>query len=334
MKNSFSLSGSVFLGLLYFALNTGCTDITEFDNLVCGTITVYSEDFTVVAQLQGIEEARKLLIYPGFVFVVKGDGYIDKYSSETLELLGSYKIGQPSPAGYYHCAFSPSESSLYVVGSVGNIIEVSIPDCSVVDDFNVCASPVHISASNTNPAYLYISSGTSNTVWAVKASTNNPVDSWEFPGGITCIEASESDTTLVSTEYGTYRLQFLTAGGLTAIGQLSECLLAIEYFPWYECFAAVNAYQIGIVKTVIDPATLLPFMFFGYEFSIEGYNHILACDNDRYAYVLSYLGENMSRIVKYDMAWEQIVEQFDLNGIPLDMDVSGSGLIYVLTMEN
>lgn len=334
MKKSSWFVRSIFPWLILFCLHAGCTDLTEFGNLVSGTLTVYSEDFSVVAQLQGIEEARNLLIYPGYVFVVKGDGYIDKYSSETLELLGSYKIGQPSPAGYSHSAYSPSENSLYIVGSVGNIIEVSIPDCSVVDDFNVCPSPFHISASNTSPAYLYVSDGSSNAIWVVRAINNNPVDSWVFPAGITCIEASESDTTLVGTELGTYRLEFLPSGGLTGVYQLTESLLAIDYFPWDHNFAAVTGQSIGIVEIIIDPVTLLPALFFGYDSYIEGYNYVLACDIDRYAYVLSYLGENTSRIVKYDMTFHEISEQFEFSGIPLDMDVSGSGLIYVLTMEN
>lgn len=334
MKKSICFLRCIFLGLLFFSLITGCADITEFDNLICGTLTVYSENFDVVKQIQGIEEARQLLVYSSYVFVVKGDGYIDKYSSETLELLGSYKIGQPSPAGYSHCAFSRGKSSLYIVGSVGNIIEVSIPDCSVVDEFSVCSSPFLISASKTNPAYLYVSDGASNTVWVVKASNNSLVDSWRFPGGITCIEASESDTTLVGTEFGTYRLEFLSSSRITGVYQMPYEFTAIDYFPWNNSFAAVTEDYIGIIEIAIDPATLLPALFFSFKSPIGGYNHILACGNDRYAYAVSYMGENFSRIVKYDMVSHEIAEQFDFSGVSLDIDVSGSGLIYVLTMEN
>lgn len=334
MRRSFCFLRIIFPGFLFFSVFTACTEITEFDGLVCGTLTVYSEDFAVVGQVQGIEQARKLLVYPGYVFVVKGDGYIDKYSSETLQLLGSYKIGQPSPAGYFQCTFSPRESSMYVVGSVGNIIEVSIPSCLVVDDFSVCASPSEISASSTSPAYLYVCDGASSTIWIVKASSNITMDSFKLPAGILSIEASESDTTLVGTDVGTYRVEFLVSGGLTAVHQLPVKLVSIKYFPWYGNFAAVSEGAIGIVEVVVDPGTLLPALTFNYQRLIQGTSHLLAGDNDRYAYVLSYMGENMGIIEKYDMAFHEISERVNISGIPLDMDVSGSGLIYVLTMEN
>ena len=318
---------------------TGCTNIAEFDSLVEGTLTVYTEDFAVVGQIQGIEEARQILVYPGYVFVLKGTGYIDKYSSDNLEFLGSYKIGQPSPAGYSRLAYSPNEQTVYVIGPQANIIEISIPECLVVDEFIVCSAPSILSASSTSPAYLYVGDGASSTVWAVRGSSNIPVDSWVFPAGLICIEASEIDTTLVSTEVGVFAMEFLVSGGLRAHQVITSDCVSMEHFPWYGNFAAVtpgggiSPPRIRTIEIEFDPELMEDAFFFSAGKSLQGSNHILGCDSDRYAYVVSYLGGGVSRLVRFDMAFQDIDNEFDLSGVALDMDVSGSGLIYLLTME-
>lgn len=315
---------------------SGCTDITEYENLTSGVLTVYTENFEVLKEVHGIEEARQILVCPGFVFVITGEGTIEKYDSETLELLGSYMIGQPSPAGYYLSAFSPRESTLYVIGSLGNVIEVSIPGCSVVDEFSVCSSPTKISVSNTAPAYLYVSDGLTNNIHVIRCSTNTPAGSRELVGGILCIEASESDTVLVGTELATYLLYFRSSGELysSASGTAGGDFRDLEYFPWYNAYAAVRSSSLGVLEFIEDPDLHIMILTWGGEYSIAGTNHLLSCDPDRYYYVVSIIDNNIFRIVQYDMAIRNISSQIDVNGIPLDVSVSGSGLIYVLSLEN
>lgn len=325
---------SVFLCSLLVSLFGGCSEITEFENLASCTLTIYSQDFTVLKQIQGIEEARSLVVYPGLVFILRGNGYIDKYDSETLELIGSYPIGQSSPTGYSNVTYCSSKGSIYVVGALGNIIEVSVPDCQVVDDFSICPWPSMLSVSRTSPAYLYVVEGSSSKLWAVKCSSNSTVGSWTSSSGIVSVEASDSDTTLLSTDMGTYMMEFQTGGGFTSRYLQYSTYLDMEYSQWYHHFAVVGAESIGLIGIVIDPVTLLPIMETIDSQPIEGAGHLLSCDDDRYAFLASYMGENIIRMVKYDMALYTISELFETSGIPIDMEVSGSGLIYLLSMED
>jgi hypothetical protein len=303
---------------------------------VNGVLTVYTEDFEVLNELHGLQEARQIFLYPGFVFVITGEGFIEKFDSETLELLGSYMIGQPSPAGYSLCAFSPRENTLYVTGSLGNIIEVSIPDCSVVDEFTVCSSPTGISATNTYPAYLYVIDGSTNTVLVVRCSTNTLAAYKEIVGETFCIETSESDTTLVGTEVGCCVLCLSPSGALyTSNPQaLNSEFHELEYFAWSGVFAAVTSGTLGVIEVIEDPELHTPAIAWDPVVSIAGTYHMLACDQNRYCYVASYLGNSVFRLIQFDMTFRCVTDQIDIIGNPLDFAVSGNGLIYVLSQEN
>jgi len=75
-----------------------------------------------------------------------------------------------------------------------------------------------------------------------------------------------------------------------------------------------------------------------FEFSpiatIGGDSHLLEIDPDReYAYVLSYTGENTSRLSAYNYVSRTFEMEVDIPGQPLDLEISDTGIIYLLTTD-
>ena len=67
---------------------------------------------------------------------------------------------------------------------------------------------------------------------------------------------------------------------------------------------------------------------------IEGEIHYICTDVfGDYAYVLSYLGDNTSRLICYNCTYFNIESQVDLQGYPIDLEMSPGGTLLVLTTE-
>ncbi len=67
---------------------------------------------------------------------------------------------------------------------------------------------------------------------------------------------------------------------------------------------------------------------------IFGDIHYMCVEPDgSHAYILSYLGDNASRLISYNCSSYLIESQVDLRGYPLDLDISPGGTLLVLTAE-
>ena len=60
--------------------------------------------------------------------------------------------------------------------------------------------------------------------------------------------------------------------------------------------------------------------------------HYMYAESDgSHVYVLSYLGDDISRLVAYNCSDYFIESQIDLQGFPLDLEISSGGTLLALT---
>ncbi len=325
---------NVFLSSIFLAL-AGCTDITEYDVLVEASIIVYDSDLQIVRQADGFREARSILTVPGYVLILTSEGRILKLDSQSLEIVETVLIGESGATGYSTFAESPTEGTIYVIGPLSTIYEIKLATLEVLDTFNACLSPSCIASSNTYPSYTFIGDGSTNSVLIYRSSTNNYIDTWISPsGGINAIATSHSDTTLIATEYGVSAIIMDQLFGIQYLFPSEELIDDFVYFPWYDLYVCCN--NLGEVFTMYwfyDPLTPdSPTLVSSNDLELSGLSFMLDCDQDRYAWILSYQGEGVSRLYRFDPVLEA-VESTDVAGAPIDLTCSGSGLVYVLSME-
>jgi hypothetical protein len=327
------LLAGCFSGLL--VVIAGCTNLTEYDMTYnAGLYVISAEDFTVTETVPGIEGARSLLLYPGNVFVVSTEGIIYRYDAETLELVDQNQIGSPSAAGYSDAILCTLKNTAYIIGSYGEILELSLPECTVVDQFSACLSPVQL-ALGAGSSYLFVADGPSNRVFQVKINGNKTGDNVNLFSSIRCMAPFQNpDSMLVSTAEGLYLVSVLNTTNLRSVrleGIQPFALLAAV--PDDTVFIGAKDNTIGMfdaISTEIPPAP----SFFGTA-SFTGIPFSLAIANDwQHAYLLVYMaGVNSSRLISYNRSSMSIDRELDIPGYPLDLKVLGGETVYVLTTE-
>ena len=308
-----------------------CTDITEHEiAFKAGLHIISSEDFSTIKTITDMVGARCLLVYPGNVFVASTEGTILRYDSESMELLEEYLVAAPSPVGFSDMVFSSLENTAYLIGSLGMILEINLPDCTVLDEFNVCQSPVKL-ALGPGSEYLFVADGPLNKIYQVAIVNNKPHDSVSIYYTIKCMEPFQNpDSLLVGTSDGPCLIEVLSSSTIRyVIYGLDIPFMALSAVPNDSIFVGVTNYSVGI----FSPTVLLEENFYG-GVSIEGNIDFIAMGHDwQHAYVLSYLGDNTSRLVSYNYRFHTISQEVEIPGYPLDLEVSGNGVIYALTTE-
>ena len=328
---------SVILPVLIFLV--GCHKISEVEEPLGGGLHVISaQDFATVNYISDIPGARSLLIYPGNIIIASTDGVVYRYDSESMTLVDVYNVGSPSLSGFTKMAFNPDGNSAYLIASNGQIVEISLPDCSLTDVFSVCQSPVTIAVAPGLPSHLYVADGPTNTIHQVSTSNNSILASEESLFNIQCIEAGwVADNILVGTSHKLTLLQEIGPGSIiltSATISGTENTYAIASIPYDSAFVLVSESGIGVLEFFEDPGPGAPFASIAHSVELEGSNHFMAIGTDwQHAYVLSYMGDFTSRLTSYNYAFNQIDQQVDIPGFPLDIKTTSSGNIYVLTYE-
>ncbi len=327
-----AISAVLFAAVICSILFLGCTDLTEYEMAFkAGLHVIAPEDFTIINTISDIPGARCLMVYPGNIFIASTEGLIYRYDSETLELVEAYQVALPSPAGFSQMVYCSLKNTAYLIGSQGKILEVSMPQCTVIDEFTVCQSPTKL-ALGPSSEYLFVADGPSTRVHQVSIDNNQTYDNYKTNYNINCMEPFHNpDSMLVGT-----------SGGLSFIEVLSPMSLRGVYMASggsYTALAAIPNDSLFVYVTGSSLGTMNPFPPFqpsqkGTSVLIEGTAHIIAMGQDwQHAYVLSYLGDNTSRLISYNHRFTETPQELDIPGYPLDLKVSGSGVIYVLTTE-
>jgi len=336
----------VVLGLMLPVITvSACVDVTEFDMTYDSGLSVISPvDLSLVASFPDMINPRCIMLYPGTVFAASTEGTVYRFDAESYTLTGEYNVGVSSPAGYTQMVFSPVENTAYIIGSMGRLLELSIPECQVIDEFTLCSSPVEMAVTAGVLGYLWVVDGTSNTVYQVDIGTNQSHHSISFPGYCTikCIEPSGyyQDSLLVGTSLITYKLEALSEGGIRAtyVPDLFQSCVSLCSIPYDSNFVAVVGnypYVIGELCAYDDSFYIDPPPRFYNTDQLTGDNVITAAANDyKHVYALSYLGDGVSRLSSYSYIAPYGINGYaDFQGYPVDMKVSESGNIYVLTYE-
>lgn len=322
-----------FAGVIVFS---GCTDITEFDTAFNGQLHIISSgDLSTMNTISGISGARSLLIYPGNIFIASTEGVVYRYDSETLAFVGEYLVDSPSPAGFFQMAMDQSAGIAYLIGANGKIVKFSLPDCIVQDVFSACQSPVALAVAPGSPSYLYVGDGPTNTINQVSTSSNMALASHDLENPIKSIAVGLfADSIIVGTSGGIFLVEELGAGNLrVVIGGGSGCS-SIDDIPNDTIYVVTTANSVGVLRFYKDPAPGDPSAEILGRVEIEGISHFVAAGNDwQHSYVLSYIGDNTSRLISYNHVFFRIDQQVEVPGFPLDLKVSGSNVIFALTYE-
>lgn len=318
------------------AMLHGCTDLTEFDSAIKGGVNIFSAmDLSTVHTVQDIEGARSLCVIPDGFLVATTRGIVNRYDIDSYQKTGSFAVGNPSPSGFFEMEYSSSESSVYLIGSLGQIIELHIPDMEVLDNFSVCETPVDIEIATGIP-YFYVAGANSYRIYEIRTQTNTVTRSVTLPSSPTCMAIDQSqDTILVGTLAET---ELVSTGG-TGMRQRTmdqfPRILAVETIRGDTTLCAVFHSSTDIIAIIYSyfPEFLSSSGDWFGKGSIEGDTHYMCTDDSgSHTFVLSYLGNNTSRLVSYDNEIGFIDDQLDLPGYPMDLEY-GDGKLLVLTTE-
>ncbi len=132
----------------------GCTDLTEFDHALLGGIKIVSTpDLSVIHTIGNISGARSVCSLQDCFIVATMEGTLIRFDLESYQQTGSFSIGSPSSSGYFEMEYSPLESSVYIIGVLGQIVELHVPDMEIMDSFSVCETPVDIEVASGKPYF-------------------------------------------------------------------------------------------------------------------------------------------------------------------------------------
>ena len=309
--------------------------MTEYNLAIdAGLYVLSSTDFSQINSLSSISNASALLIYPGNIFILSTDGVINRFDSSTLEKTGEFAIGSPSPAAYSEIEYCSVKNSAYIIGSLGKIIEISLPDCTIIDEFSVCESPVLL-LNGVGSRYLFVADGPSSRIHQVAIDGNIKKDNVFLYYAILSMASCENpDSFAVGTSDGLNSVEVLGPASLRTMRLTSERMSysAMEAILNDTLFVGMRDNSVGVIDVFHHEPMPGPSFYDGEN--IPGSSFSVAMGNDmKHAYVLSYIGDNTSRLTSYNFRFAEEPMELDIPGYPLDLKVSGNGDIYVLTTE-
>lgn len=308
-----------------------CKSITELDSAFKGEVAVLSSDLTVAGVISISDGPGSILVYPGHILVATIEGIVLDYDSESLEKIGEYQVGPPSPSGYSEMIYSPVKGAVYLLGSYGNILELDLPDCTVTDMFSVCQMPVHLANGGPDSPYIFVSDGGTNKVIRILTSTNVPSGSLNFNKSIRTMAPMDEDNMIVATGDKTEIIYELAAGYLISIPMYPEEAQGIAPIWNSEKTVAVFSGNIGIMYFHLNPDSTQYIWSFDQTCPVEGSSFLLRCNEIMHAYVVGYTGGGECLLSSYDYTTGNIIHQVELNGFPIGLEVSQAGNVFVLT---
>jgi len=329
--------------LLSLILLCSCTDLTEFKSAIeAGVHVIDSSDLSLIGSVTGIDGARSLCLVPGSFLVASTEGSVSFYDLETLAHERTSQVDFSSPAGFSRMIYSPMENSVYLIGSLGKIIEINAQTGEVIDAFSICESPIDLLMAGNNRPYLYVADTAAERILEVRIETNGVSRFCQMLSAPRAIaEDHRPDTMFVVTLESADILSTKGAGViyrrtldnsmpfLAAADMPDDTVLcAVMRAPYTDMVVTIPAYFPSSMPKQQD------YQIWTGPVALEGDMHIIRTGADRtHAYVLSYLGNSVSRLSSYNYNTYSLDGQMDLSGYPMDLTVSVTGEILVLTTE-
>ena len=324
-------------------MGSACSEITEYSSTVAAGMNMYdSETMSWAGSFPAPVSAKAIFIMDNSIYFTCSDGYIRSYHTVEQVMLEEAMIGQPSSTGYSLMAYNPLRESLYVNGSTGNILEISIPDCQVTGEFAVCASPVLMEVTSGTPGYLWVVDGVENSISQVHLETSGYCGSLSYPeiSQIRDIAASVyNDSLLIGTSKGFFCLSSSHPGVFRSayiVGFDKACASLIS-IPGDSNFVAVldwNGMKIGEMWAYTDSTFLFPPPRFYNSETVDGNLFITASGTDSSAVYLLAGGCDYGTVLSIYTTGEDygIHQSVEVPGEPLDVK-EYNGVIYALTYE-
>ncbi len=315
----------------------GCHDPVEYDTSAeSGVVKIRVSDVSIAGNVGGIEDGRALcsLGNTGFL-VASGSGELYRFDSEQMTLDTAFAVGYGSGSGYGDMVV-PKPGSVYLIGSAGRILEVSLQSSSVVDQFDAGPLPTALCASSSDQRF-YVADGSDRRIREVDSESNTvlrqtpPLD--QTPVAITTESfldeyllacCSDDEGSVGRITLGTFNPGYVYLGsecsGISAFP--ADSAWAVTHPAWF----ADNG-SVSICKSFLMPdvATV----------QITGHpTDICSVPGTVFFFVLSYLGDGMSRVSAVDYVDEEIVGEVDVPGFPWDITSHANGeFVLVLTSD-
>lgn len=328
----------IFAAAVLLAL-FGCTDLTEFDHALKAGINIISpQDLSVVHTIEDLSGARSLCALPDCFIVATTEGTVFRFDLESYRQTGFTAIGNPSPSAYFDMEYCPTENTVYIIGALGQIVELSVPDLEFMDSFIVCETPVDIEMAPEKP-FFYVAGASSRGIYEVSNENNAAGRHCILASSPTCMAIDQcQDTILVGTMGET---ELVSTGSDVMRRRAADYfpgILAIKTIPDINDdtrLCAVFDFSTGTIATIRHyfPSGVGGSCWVG-TVPVGGDFHYICTDSTgSHAYVLSYLGNSTSKLVSYNCTDYCIEGQITLQGYPFDLEMSSGGMLLVLTAE-
>ena len=316
---------------------SGCHTVTEVSGAVQSSVTFISaSDFSIVNTLEGIEEGRCICsINSALFFVYSSSGRLYRIDSGEMVIDTSFVIDTGSGQPAFDMTSPPPRSSLFVLGSGGQIIHISVASNTVVGIFSPGPSTVALCSSRSMPyAMIYAVDGQDEYVREINPSSYNVERSDLLMLNPSCVTmALSEDSLLVGSEVdGAYSFVSLDTGPMFArpAKNMGTAVSDVTPFNSEEGYDFASLPYRGMSSGRVEKIELPePSSRGGY--SVSGNPVKVSADsNGQYLYVLSNTGSGTSLVTVIDELYGQVVAEIPISGYPWDMAVHGEYLV-VLT---
>ncbi len=334
-----------FLAAFLLIFLASCSNITEFGLTFEAGVNKYSiPDLSYLGTFPAPPEAKSMLIEDDCIYFACSDGYFRGYDLDTGELTGEIAIGVESPAGYRDMVLNPLRNSVYVLTAMGNIAEVDIPGCVLIDELEGCVSPVEMEITTGDPGFLWVLDGYDNSIRQFRLDTNGYCGHSVLPQSSTVTTLSTSiysDSMLVGTIHGVYKFSTLGPGSF----HCERMRFFLNYIhdataiPGGSSFVVIAndsaGPQIGEAWIYADSIGINPPSYLFRTEPLEGSYFITSsAGNPEWMYAVSFNMKGSGYLSAYRIGDDYGIKyQTEIPGNPLDIDSSKEGEIYVLSYE-
>jgi len=316
---------------------SGCHSVTEVSGSVQSSVTFIStSDFSIVDTIEGIEDGRCISSINGTLFFVYNSlGRLYRINSGEMVIDTSFVIDTGSGQPAFDMTSPPPRSSLFVLGSGGKIVHVSIASSTVVGTFSPGPSTVALCSSRSMPyAMIYAVDGQDNFVREINPASYNIERSDSLRLTPSCVTmALNGDSLLVGSEadeaYSFVELSSTSMNARPAVGIGGAVNDVVPFNSSEMCYFA-SLPEWGTSSGRIERIELpTPSHRGGY--SIAGNPVKVSADNNGiYVFVLSNTGSGTCLVTVIDEFHGLVAAEIPINGYPWDMVVHGEYLV-VLT---
>lgn len=326
------MSRRTALAVMAVLAASGCSNFTEYSELPSAGLFVLDPDnLEILGTIAGVEGARAICSAgdQGVFFVSSSTGGLYRFDSGTMSLDTSFVIGPGGSSGYGSMAYTGWKNSLYVVGALGNIIEVNAANGELRDDIGSVPSPGLITPSR-NGQHIYVSSPLQKRVFGLSTQTNAIHWNWvyDLTPTVTGMNTGFPDTLLVATT---------DASGKAYMQPCSNSPGRKGYLPqssdiegselWGYMFAAHPRYSSSFgTVSVID--SLFPALSILRTITVPGNPVCLEMSRDQMSlFILSATQSGDCTLYSYEMNQFSLEKSVDLPGAPAGMILAGDRLV-------